>query len=144
MSYALNGKAGYRDGDADTTYVETPIAFHPTGGGEKGLTASENETPGTGTGAGGTVAIAQDVGVRRLTPRETERLQGLPDDWTAPESLGGPAEYRLSAKGKWRPVRGSGVTDNLRYAAIGNAVTVDVAEWIGRRIAAAGMRRAAR
>jgi len=51
-------------------------------------------------------------GVRRLTPRECERLQGLPDDWT---QLGN-------------------TTDTKRYAAIGDAVTVPVAEWIGRRI----------
>lgn len=48
-------------------------------------------------------------GVRRLTPREYERLQGFPDDWTD-----GP--------------------DSRRYAALGDAVTVNVAEWIGRRI----------
>lgn len=50
--------------------------------------------------------------VRRLTPRECERLQGLPDDWT---ELGGTA-------------------DTKRYAAIGDAVTVNVAHWIGERL----------
>lgn len=52
------------------------------------------------------------MGVRRLTPRECERLQGLPDDWTAV----------------------NGARDTKRYGAIGDAVTVPVAEWIGRRI----------
>ena len=51
--------------------------------------------------------------VRRLTPRECERLQGLPDNWT---QLGDTA-------------------DSKRYAALGDAVTVNVAEWIGRRLA---------
>ncbi len=51
-------------------------------------------------------------GVRRLTPLECERLQGLPDDWT----------------------NINGAKDTKRYAAIGDAVTVPVAEWIGRRI----------
>jgi DNA (cytosine-5)-methyltransferase 1 len=52
-------------------------------------------------------------GVRRLTPTECCRLQGFPDDW-----LGEPNEP----------------PDGRRYAAMGDAVTVPVAEWIGRRI----------
>ena len=55
---------------------------------------------------------AEYMGVRRLTPRECERLQGLPDDWTDV----------------------NGASDTKRYGAIGDAVTVPVAEWIGRRI----------
>ncbi len=54
------------------------------------------------------------VGVRRLTPTECERLQGFPDDWT---QLGG-------------------TPDSRRYSALGDAVTVNVAEWIGGRLAA--------
>jgi site-specific DNA-cytosine methylase len=54
-----------------------------------------------------------DLGVRRLTPMECERLQGFPDGWT---DLG---------------------KDSPRYAALGDAVTVNVAEWIARRIAGA-------
>lgn len=53
------------------------------------------------------------AGVRRLTPRECERLQGFPDDWTLIE----------------------GATDAKRYKAIGNAVALPPVEWIGRRIA---------
>ncbi len=56
--------------------------------------------------------VAEYVGVRRLTPLECERLQGLPDGWTDV----------------------NGAKDTKRYAAIGDAVTVPVAEWIGRRI----------
>lgn len=52
--------------------------------------------------------------VRRLTPRECERLQGFPDDWT---------------------LLGDKTPDSPRYRALGNAVAVPVAEWIGRRIA---------
>jgi len=55
-------------------------------------------------------------GVRRLTPLECERLQGFPDNWTA--------------------VDGEDTPDTPRYRALGNAVTVPVAEWIGRRILA--------
>ena len=51
-------------------------------------------------------------GVRRLTPRECERLMGFPDDWTAIQS------------------------DSARYRQLGNAVAVPVAAWIARRIVA--------
>lgn len=54
--------------------------------------------------------LLQGRSVRRLTPRECERLQGFPDDWTAGES------------------------DSARYRMLGNAVCVPVAEWIGRRM----------
>lgn len=50
--------------------------------------------------------------VRRLTPRECERLQGFYDDWTA---VG-------EAK------------DSPRYKALGNAVAVPVAAWVLQRI----------
>ncbi len=49
---------------------------------------------------------------RRLTPTECERLQGFPDGWT---DVGD-------------------VTDTPRYKALGNAVAVPVAKWLGERI----------
>jgi site-specific DNA-cytosine methylase len=64
------------------------------------------------------------VTVRRLTPRECERLQGFPDDWTAPD------------------VRSRLISDTARYRAIGNAVAVPVIAWIGRRLLAADHRHA--
>lgn len=63
-----------------------------------------------GTGGGNVPAIMDDLKVRRLTPRECERLQGFPDDWTASQS------------------------DSQRYKQMGNAVTVNVIEWIGKQI----------
>jgi DNA (cytosine-5)-methyltransferase 1 len=62
--------------------------------------------------------VFDDGRVRRLTPRECERLQGVPDDYTAITYRGKPA------------------TDTLRYRALGNAWAVPVARWIGERIAA--------
>jgi len=61
---------------------------------------------------------------RRLTPLECERLQGFPDDWTQVEYNGKP------------------MADGPRYRMMGNAVTVNVIEWIGRRIVAAEQARA--
>ena len=62
-------------------------------------------------GGDGAPHIAGQVwGVRRLTPMECERLQGFPDDWAA------------------------SLSDAQRYKALGNAVTVNVAEWIAKRL----------
>ncbi len=58
--------------------------------------------------------------VRRLTPRECERLQGMPDDWTRIPYKGKPAED---------------CPDGPRYKAIGNSMAVPVMRWIGERIA---------
>ena len=55
--------------------------------------------------------IPWGAGVRRLTPREYVRLQGLPDDWTA-----------------------VGLADTSRYHMLGNSVAVPVLEWIARRM----------
>ena len=55
-------------------------------------------------------------GVRRLTPRECERLQGWPDDHT-----------RWDADGNELP-------DSARYRMVGNGVAAPCAEWIGRQL----------
>jgi len=64
-------------------------------------------------------AIAQDSGVRRLTPRECERLQGFPDDYT-----------RIA----WRGKSAESCPDSPRYKALGNSMAVPVMRWIGQRI----------
>jgi DNA (cytosine-5)-methyltransferase 1 len=69
---------------------------------------------GTGHAADEITYLPLSAGVRRLTPRECERLQGFPDDWTLIP----------------------GASDSKRYAALGDAVTVPIAEWIGRRLMA--------
>jgi len=66
---------------------------------------------------GGTIAVGVATGVRRLTPRECERLQGFPDDWTMV------------------PHRNKTAADGPRYKAIGNSMAVPVMRWIGERIA---------
>lgn len=54
--------------------------------------------------------------VRRLTPRECERLQGFPDNYTLV------------------PFRGKPAADGPRYKALGNSMAVPVMRWIGERI----------
>lgn len=60
--------------------------------------------------------------VRRLTPRECERLQGFPDDWT-----------RIPYRGKLAEE----CPDGPRYKAMGNSWGTNCAEWILRRLLAA-------
>lgn len=55
-------------------------------------------------------AVALPLTVRRLTPRECERLMGWPDDWTA------------------------GQADAHRYKQCGNGVASPVAKWIGQQL----------
>ena len=57
--------------------------------------------------------------VRRLTPRECERLQGFPDDWTLVPYRGRQPEE---------------CPDSPRYKAVGNSMAVPVMRWIGERI----------
>jgi DNA (cytosine-5)-methyltransferase 1 len=60
--------------------------------------------------------VRQGSLVRRLTPRECERLQGYPDDYTAIEYRNKPA------------------ADGPRYKALGNSMAVPVMRWILSRI----------
>jgi DNA (cytosine-5)-methyltransferase 1 len=66
-------------------------------------------------------AVAQAMTVRRLTPRECERLQGFPDDWTLIPYRGKPADQ---------------CPDGPRYKALGNSMACNCMAWIGERIAA--------
>ena len=56
--------------------------------------------------------------VRRLTPREAERLQGLPDDWT-----------QVPYGKRNRPMK-----DGPRYRLVGNGISINCLRWLGERI----------
>jgi len=60
--------------------------------------------------------VASAMQVRRLTPKECERLQGFPDDHTA------------------IPYRNKPAADGPRYKALGNSMAVPVMRWIGIKI----------
>jgi site-specific DNA-cytosine methylase len=77
-----------------------PIAFH-----RKQDPISGSVFPALGTTSEG-MRISTTSTVRRLTPKECERLQGFPDGWT------------------------DGQADSNRYKQMGNAVAVPVVEWI--------------
>src|SRR5690606_34631182 len=82
-------------------------------------TANALLTPNGGRGGIGVGAIHYAHHVRRLTPRECERLQGFPDDYTLIPWRGKPAEL---------------CPDGPRYKALGNSMAVPVMRWIGERI----------
>lgn len=77
--------------------------------GDPSPTLSNHHTPGV------LVAPITGMVVRRLTPIECERLQGFPDGWTDIGTLSKPS------------------SDGNRYKQLGNAVTVNVAEWLAQR-----------
>ena len=84
------------------------IAFHLRGR-EGGAVA--------GNSAGVVNAVLPPAGgVRRLTPRECERLQGFPDGYTE------------------IPYRGKPAKDGPRYKALGNSMAINVMSWVGERI----------
>ncbi len=83
------------------------------------LTASyAKQADSSDTSNGPPNLLHSQMAVRRLTPRECERLQGFPDDYTL-------VEYR-----------GKLAADGPRYRALGNSMAVPVMRWIGQRIAA--------
>ncbi|WP_213628282.1 DNA cytosine methyltransferase [Pseudomonas sp. Pc102] len=113
-------KAEGFDASEDGTGRGQPIVFDPTQ--ITSPACGSNPQPGgpCHTLASGarppTLAGSQ---VRRLTPRECERLQGFPDDYTLIPWRGKPADE---------------CPDGPRYKAIGNSKAVPVVRWIGRRL----------
>lgn len=96
---------------------ESRIARNGRGGPSGLVPPLKAQSGGTGRGDGAPLlAVSGTLAVRRLTPRECERLQGMPDDWTL------------------IPYRGKPAADGPRYRAIGNSMAVPVMRWIGRRI----------
>lgn len=70
--------------------------------------------------------------VRRLTPRCCERLQGF--QWRCEPSDPGAWQDELGRW--WSPDYTNDFSDSTRYKMLGNAVCVNVSEWIARRLAA--------
>jgi len=112
--------------------VVTPIDMRQA---SRGATMTNNRkdgssggAPGAGIGQAGdpaptistshVAAVHAGMAVRRLTPRECERLQGFPDNYTLV------------------PHRGKPAADGPRYKALGNSMAVPCMAWIGSRIQA--------
>ena len=108
----LRAKGGAAGGGSETIAVAHTIDMQASkgnahvGNGDPSFTLMQHPTPG----------VATPMVVRRLTPVECERLQGFPDGWTDIGTLEKPT------------------ADSHRYKQLGNAVTVNVAQWIAQKI----------
>lgn len=115
IAHALRAEGA--DASEDGTGRGTPLVFtERTRRDGRNLETSDIGYALTNPGSGGRTHSRQVLAntVRRLTPRECERLQGFPDDWTLVD----------------------GMSDSARYRMLGNAVAVPVATWILRRLMA--------
>ena len=72
------------------------------------LTAGDSKGPNSQYVSQDKLVVEAPLLIRRLTPRECERLQGYPDDWT---NLPGAA-------------------DSPRYRALGNSVAIPCVEYL--------------
>jgi DNA (cytosine-5)-methyltransferase 1 len=97
-----------------------PTVMQPVGVDSYNLCETGNLTQTLKSPQGGVTesigAVRVGMAVRRLTPKECERLQGFPDNYTD-----------IKLKGKATP-------DGPRYKALGNSMAVPVMAWIGKRI----------
>ena len=107
VANALRGSDGGRAGEGAGAVLLQPVACEISGP----LTVGADRA----AGRPGDIATFGAT-VRRLTPRECERLQGFPDDYTLV------------------PHRGKPAADGPRYKALGNSWAVPVVAWIARRI----------
>ncbi|EHQ1051359.1 DNA cytosine methyltransferase [Salmonella enterica] len=145
-----------RAGNHDTSHANggqpPAIAYaFKAGQGAKagGIGYQEEQSPTLTSASSGTnlaPAVIQSLAVRRLTPRECERLQGFPDDHTlvpygrriTPEKMDRDFAKYLMRGGRLTFEECCGrAADGPRYKAIGNSMAVPVMRWIGERIAAA-------
>lgn len=131
LAYCLNASSQRQDASLEA-YIPVLDGYHAridgenisptlrsrmgTGGNNVPLIANTIRSGGSGgvPSSRGENLLSSPMGVRRLTPTECERLQGFPDNWTVLPDGKNP--------------------DSPRYKACGNAVCVNVAEWIGHRL----------
>ena len=114
--------AGFRDDGTAYTIearsVPQAVAFDMRGREGGAMPEGPHDTANIRAASGGSSRsyLATPYAVRRLTPRECERLQGFPDDYTA------------------IPYRGKIAADGPRYKALGNSMAVPVLSWLLDRI----------
>ena len=109
----------YGTGGGNLPLVQEPVAvdcYNKTIG-EKSQSISSSASDINHTG--GVINPADRMAVRRLTPRECERLQGFNDDHTMIP---------------WRNKPADQCPDGPRYKALGNSMAVPCMAWIGKRI----------
>lgn len=105
------GTCGADDNQAQAGHLVAPDY-------ERSVSAVTSHSGDKGDGDMNVSTVILGSAVRRLTPRECERLQGFPDDWTLV------------------PFANGLMADSPRYRMIGNSMAVPVVRWIGERIQA--------
>jgi len=116
---------GNQGGDYIVDQPQTAVAYslggqHPNAA--VGVDVAPTLASAAGEGGGHTPLVTAPTSamqVRRLTPKECERLQGFPDDYT---------------KIPYRKKSADDCPDGPRYKALGNSMAVPVMRWIGERI----------
>jgi DNA (cytosine-5)-methyltransferase 1 len=128
IAYSLNnpGEGGRSDERMVLAPDDDPVAgFRPgQSATSRNVSYEEDMAPTLEGGGGGNnrPALQAGMAVRRLTPIECERLQGMPDNHT-----------RVA----WRGKEWEDCPDGPRYKAIGNSMAVPVINWLGRQIESA-------
>jgi DNA (cytosine-5)-methyltransferase 1 len=153
ISAGQQGKGGVFGSGRDSQDTFAVVAFHPTqdpissvdgsthamGCASKGGCCTQAVAVAQGfTGSGDTIGTLRSnhrnnsdpvtMAVRRLTPRECERLQGF--SWQDEAGNWVNEDYTLIQ------YRNKPAADGPRYRALGNSMAVPVMRWIGERIAA--------
>lgn len=119
VSAAIDGQGGYSTGQGGTA-VAFSCKDHGADAGDVSPTLRAMNHADSHANGGGQVAVAApDLRGRRLTPRECERLQGFPDDFTLIPWRGKPAEA---------------CPDSPRYRCLGNSMAVRCMRWICERL----------
>jgi DNA (cytosine-5)-methyltransferase 1 len=129
IAHALTAREGKGpDSDATNGFILAPAI--PVAWRGRGMEAGEPEVANALRSAGdGHIGdqmgyVMASTAIRRLTPTECERLQGLPDEWT-----------------RWK-ADGTEQSDSARYRQCGNSVAVPCVEWIARRLVVADLAQA--
>jgi DNA (cytosine-5)-methyltransferase 1 len=113
----------YGTGGGNVPLVQEAIAFEPSiatrEGSESRFVKELSPTLRKEMGDNQVAVSDSRMAVRRLTPRECERLQGFNDDHTMIP---------------WRNKPADQCPDGPRYKALGNSMAVPCMAWIGKRI----------
>jgi DNA (cytosine-5)-methyltransferase 1 len=113
----------YGTGGGNVPLVQEAIAFEPgiatREGSESRFVKELSPTLRKEMGDNQVAVSDSRMAVRRLSPRECERLQGFPDDHTLIP---------------WRNKPADQCPDGPRYKALGNSMAVPCMAWIGKRI----------
>lgn len=114
-------RAGGHAGSHANAGVMPAVAYDFRGREGGSLPEGPHDTANLRAASGGSSrSYVASTTVRRLTPRECERLQGFPDNWT---------------QIPWRGRAAEDCPDGPRYKACGNSMAVPVMRWIGERLA---------